>query len=128
MYQNLSDPEAIGKVISYIEELLDEAGVPLKTANRVNLAADEIITNIVSYSGGTGAEITCEIRPEKILLIFEDDGMMYDPLQAREPDIKASAEERQIGGLGIFLTRKMMSRISYQRTGDKNRLQLELDR
>lgn len=67
---------------------------------------DEIYSNIVYYSGAKNAMITITASGEKLSLLFEDDGIPYDPTISKEPDLTLSAEERDIGGLGIFMAKK----------------------
>ena len=90
--------------------------------NKVQIAVDEIYSNIVYYSQAKNAKITVTGSDEKLSLLFEDDGIPYDPTTAKEPDVTLSAEEREIGGLGIFMVKKMAADIHYENTDGKNRL------
>ena len=74
------------------------------------------------YSGAKNAKITVTASDEKLSLLFEDDGIPYDPTTAKEPDITLSAEERDIGGLGIFMVKKMAADIQYENAKGKNKL------
>ena len=105
-----------------MESTLEEWKVPMKVANKVQIAVDEIYSNIVYYSGATNAKITVTASDEKLSLLFEDDGIPYNPTTAKEPDVTLSAEEREIGGLGIFMVKKMAADIHYENTDGKNRL------
>lgn len=72
------------------------------------------------YSGAETASVTVSYDGEALALRFLDDGRPYDPTTAKEPDITLSAEEREIGGLGIFMVRKMATEIDYKNEGGRN--------
>lgn len=107
----------VSEFISKQTELLQ---IPHKTANRMQVAADEIYSNIVRYSGAHAASVSCRRQGDITELVFEDDGVPYDPTQTAEPDTTLSAEERQIGGLGILMVRRMAKSMEYSRTDGKN--------
>ncbi|MBR5219060.1 MAG: ATP-binding protein, partial [Clostridia bacterium] len=81
-------------------------------------------TNIVNYSKATHATVSYSIEGAKLHISFTDNGIPYNPLKAREPDTTLSAEEREIGGLGIFMVRKMTESMEYEYKDDKNVLTL----
>lgn len=118
----LPDKDSIKTVTEFMESTLEEWEAPIKVANKVQIAIDEIYSNIVYYSGAKNAKITVTTSDEKLSLLFEDDGIPYDPTTAKEPDVTLSAEEREIGGLGIFMVKKMAADIHYENTDGKNRL------
>ena len=118
----LPDKDSIKTVTEFIESTLEEWEAPMKVANKVQIAVDEIYSNIVYYSQSKNAKITVTASDEKLSLLFEDDGIPYDPTTAKEPDVTLSAEEREIGGLGIFMVKKMAADIHYENTDGKNRL------
>jgi anti-sigma regulatory factor (Ser/Thr protein kinase) len=84
-----------------------------RVANRAQIIVDEIYSNIHQYSGATTVQVNCNINCDKLILTFKDDGIPYDPLTSAEPDTSLSADERELGGLGIFMVRKMASELSY---------------
>ena len=101
--------------------------LPEETAKHLLIAADEIFTNIVSYaySGVPGpVEVSAEQDGQMFRLTFADAGKPFDPLQAADPDIKSRPEERPIGGLGIFVVKKLMDQVEYRRENDRNILTL----
>ena len=109
--------ENLAVVNDFIEEQLD--GYSMKDSMQVSLVVEEIYVNIASYAYGDSvgkAVITCDIDRDTntLTLVFEDHGMPFDPLAKEDPDITASAEDRQIGGLGIFLIKKIMDTVSYE--------------
>ena len=118
------DMDSMPRAISYVEGVLEAAGVPMRTAAKLNIAVDEIYANIIMYSGASQAHILCRAEDGQVTLSFSDDGIPYDPLDAPEPDTALAAEEREIGGLGIFMVRKSMDQISYSRLEGRNVLTL----
>ena len=117
-------------VTEFIDELLEEAGCGMNTQLLVDLCVEEIFVNIASYAYAPDvgmAWITAEIlqEPKRIRIAFSDTGMQYDPLANEDPDITLSAEERKIGGLGVFLVKKNMDSVRYEYTGGHNILTVE---
>lgn len=128
VFQNIQaapELESIPQVCEFLERALEERGAPLKVITQVNIAADEIFSNIARYSGAAAAEVACEVTEGRAVVRFMDDGSPYDPTAQREPDITLSAEEREIGGLGIFMVKKSMDRVSYEYAGGRNILTIE---
>ena len=91
-----------------------------KIANKINIVFDEIYANIVNYSNATLATVSYGIENGKLHISFTDNGIPYNPLEATEPDITLSAEEREIGGLGIFMVKKMTESMEYEYKDGKN--------
>ncbi len=104
----------------YIENVLNENGASMDTVIKMNIALDEIYSNIVKFSGASYAKITCEVEGDYAVLCFEDDGIPYNPLEKEDADITLSAEERKIGGLGILMVKKSMDRVEYRNEDGKN--------
>ncbi len=103
--------------------------VPEKVRTQLMIAADEIFSNIVRYSGATGWSLTVALthHPDGVRLILTDDGKPFDPLAHRDPDTTLCAEEREIGGLGILIVKKTMSPVTYKRRNGKNILTMGKD-
>ena len=116
--------ESVPLVAAFVEEHLKQFEVPVKLSAKLMVAVDEIYSNIVRYSGASEAQIRLVKEEELVQLIFTDDGEPYNPLNAKAPDVTASAEDRAIGGLGIFMVRKMMDNVEYEYTNDRNKLTL----
>ena len=109
----------IDEITEYINGVLEEAGCPLKAQMQVDVAVDEIMANISHYAYGEGTgtvsvRITVPEEGGQAEITFIDQGIPFDPLKQKEPDVTLSAEERQIGGLGIFLVRKTMDDVRYE--------------
>ncbi len=98
--------------------------------NQIDLAVEEIFVNIAHYSGAAEAEVFCNYDSDEkgsgiLEVSFTDAGKPFNPLEKPDPDITLSAEERDIGGLGIFLTKKFMDSVEYKFEGGKNILKIK---
>ena len=117
------------KVLAFVGQKLEETDCSPKTAMQVDIAVEEIFVNIADYAyrPGTGkAVVRAEVSEEPALnLTFIDEGVPYDPTAKEDPDVSLSADERDIGGLGIFMTKKAMDEISYERKDGRNILKLK---
>ncbi len=111
-------------VNEFAQTLTEKLEVVPKVASKINIVFDEIYTNILNYSKATLASISYNIEMGKLYITFTDNGIPYNPLQAAEPDITLSAEEREIGGLGIFMVKKMTESMEYRYVDNENILQL----
>ena len=86
---------------------------------------DEIVSNIVRCSGASGFTISIDRQPESLTMVFTDDGKPFDPTrEIAAPDVTAAVEDREIGGLGMFMVRKMSKSVGYERKGDRNVLRV----
>lgn len=117
--------DAVNDVTAFVEEILTENELPFKTIAQVNVAIDEIFSNIVLYSEATNATVSCTLEEDEIKLEFSDNGKPYDPTKNEDPDITLSSEERKIGGLGIFMVKKTMDDVSYVYKDNKNILTIK---
>lgn len=118
------------KVLGFVERHLEEIGCSPKIQMQVAVATEEIFVNIANYAYNPGkgkATVRVEVSesPVTITITFMDNGKPFDPTQKLDPDISLSAEERQIGGLGIFMTKKMMDDVRYEYSKGKNILTLK---
>ena len=116
-------------VNGFIASLLDDLECSPKSRMQIDLAVEEIFVNIASYAyaPGTGdAVVRCEILddPAAVEIEFEDTGTPYNPLEKEDPDVTLSAEERSIGGLGVFLVKKLMDDVRYEYRDGANVLTL----
>lgn len=117
-------------VTDFVNEQLEQIGCPLKAQMQIDVAIDEIFSNIsyYAYAPDTGpATVQLEYcdTPPSVRLAFIDSGVPYDPLQKKDPDVTVSAEARQVGGLGIYIVKKSMDAVSYERRDGKNVLTLQ---
>lgn len=115
--------EELDKVLALVEGKLEEAEVSPKITISFLVAVEEIFVNVAhyAYQGEEGyVDIDLDISDGKILICFCDEGVAFDPLAKEDPDITATVEEREIGGLGIYMVKKSMDGIEYERVDNKN--------
>ena len=122
--------ENVDKVTEFVNEVLEEKDCPLKVQMQIDVAIDEIFGNIAYYAYGKGSgNATIQIEIEKdlpgIVLTFIDQGIPYNPLESKDPDITLDIEDREIGGLGIFLVKKTMDELSYEYVDGQNILTMK---
>lgn len=109
--------------IAFIEEELEKIDCPMKTVMQIDICVEEMFINVASYAyDGEGGEIALSVDEanDTVSITLTDDGMPFDPLAKDDPDITLSAEERSIGGLGIFMVKKSMNEVHYERQDNKN--------
>ena len=117
--------DSIETVTAFVDEILEENDCPIKVQMQIDIVIDELFSNIANYAYGeaSGTATVCagyDGEKGEFVLIFIDSGVPYDPIKAEEPDITLSAEDRKIGGLGIFLVKKTMDDIRYRYEDGKN--------
>lgn len=121
--------ENVDKVIEFINSELDAFGCASKTKTEINVAVDEIFANISNYAYKTdNGTATIQIdkieNPKAAVITFIDKGVPFDPLGKKDPNVSLSAEERQIGGLGIFIVKKTMDKVEYEYKNNQNILKI----
>jgi len=115
----------LDNVLSFADSILEELGCPPGAQMQIDIAIEEIFVNIAhhAYPEGEGEAVIC-ISDDRdnncVTVIFEDQGIRYDPLRNEDPDITLPAEDRPVGGLGIFIVRKSMDEVSYEYKDGKN--------
>ena len=117
--------EQIETVTEFVNAELEKLDCPMKARIQLDIAIDEIVSNIAYYAYGekTGTvTVRIEALQEEngVQLMFLDSGGPYDPLTRQDPDISAEIEEREEGGLGIFLVRKTMDDMKYEYKDGQN--------
>lgn len=120
--------ENLSQVTDFVDAVLEQNDCPPKTQMQIDLAVEEIYVNIANYAYGdkTGtAEISADCRDGVLTVVFKDGGIPYNPIEKEDPDITLSSEEREVGGLGIFLTKKTMDSVSYAYENGKNVLTMK---
>ena len=118
---DLKEIERLNRIVRQFGDLHE---VPSRALYAVNLALDEIVTNIVlhGFKDGSGEEFEVRLAVEagRFAGEVEDGGQAFNPLDAPTPDLTAPLEERALGGLGIHLVRNLMDKVDYRRDGAKN--------
>ncbi len=119
-----SDIEELNRLALFIEELGERREFDMALVMNLNLALEEVVSNIIlyAYPQKMDEEVSIKCREVDDLLIFtiSDGGVEFDPTKVDQADITLSAEERGIGGLGIFIVRQIMDEVKYERVENKN--------
>ena len=118
-------PENLDKVLDFVNTELEAIDCPPKTQNQIAIAVEEVFVNIAHYAYNPEvgpARVCVSLSGGELRLVFEDSGKPYNPLEKADPDITAAAEDRPIGGLGVFLVKKIMDTVVYSYEDGLNRL------
>lgn len=122
--------ENVAAVTAFVDEQLEQLDCPMKTQMQVDIAIDELFGNIAHYAynpevGLVTVRVEVIEEPLAVVITFIDKGVPYDPLAKEDPDITLSVEEREIGGLGIYMVKKTMDAISYEYIDGQNILHIK---
>jgi anti-sigma regulatory factor (Ser/Thr protein kinase) len=121
-------PESVSAICRWVQETARRVGFSEKEAERWVLAVEEVTINIVKYAYGGGVAGTIAVEIDRsasgMTVRIADSGRPFNPLAAPDPAMHASLEERDIGGLGIYLARKLMDQVDYERRDKENILTL----
>lgn len=122
--------ENIETVTAFVNEQLEALACPMKAQIQIDIAIDELFSNIAHYAytpdvGSATVRVEVTQEPLAVIITFIDGGVPYDPLTAADPDITLSAQERQVGGLGIYMVKKSMDEITYEYKDGKNILSIK---
>ena len=124
-----SDLAELDSLCENLETFGKKFGFSKKLIFEINLALDELFTNIISYGFSDGkkhiVKVTLTPQNDELCLCIEDDGNPFNPIDFETPDVSCSVEECKIGGLGIHIMKKLMDEVCYERCGDKNVLNLK---
>ena len=120
--------EQLSVVMEFVETELEKCGASMKSINQIALSIEEIFVNIAhyAYQGKDGkVTIQLEVNDDVCTLVFIDSGIAFDPLAKDDPDITLSADERKIGGLGIFMVKQLMDDVTYKYENNQNVLTIK---
>ena len=122
--------ENITQVTAFVDEQLEALGCPLKAQMQIDIAIDELFGNIAHYAytpeiGPATVRVEVQQDPLAVVVSFIDNGIPYDPLAKEDPDVALSAEDREIGGLGIYMVKKSMDEITYEYKDGQNILRIK---
>ena len=124
-----NDISEISRLYEFIEELGNDFSLTPDIVFNLNLVLEEAVVNIINYAypkeEHESIYLSARMHEGTIVLVLTDTGKEFDPTAVPEADVTLSAEERQIGGLGIFLIRQIMNEVKYERIEGKNVLTLE---
>lgn len=121
--------ENIPVVTEFVDRKLEELDCPVKARMQIDVAIDELFSNIAKYAyhpetGPATVRVDVEEDPLAVIITFIDQGIPYDPLKSEDPDVTLKAEQREIGGLGIFLVKKTMDEVTYEYKDGSNILRI----
>ena len=117
-------------VTAFVDEQLEALDCPMKAQMQIDVAIDELFGNIAHYAypgseGNATVRFDFDEMTRTVSITFIDNGIPFDPLQMADPDVTVSAEEREVGGLGIFMVKKTMDSINYQYENECNILMIQ---
>jgi len=117
--------ENLNTVLDFINARIKD--YPARIQHHIGIAVDEIFSNIARYAYHPGAgSVAVRIAVDScVTIVFEDNGIEFNPHSANTPDVSLPAEGREIGGLGIFIVKSLMDTVEYQREGNKNILSIK---
>ncbi|MGN0727078.1 MAG: ATP-binding protein, partial [Anaerovoracaceae bacterium] len=120
-----ADDSALRDVLAFAEEELEKVQCPTKTVMQLTVALEEVFVNAAHYAypdekGQVKVAIAFDEENRSVTFRVADRGVRFNPLETEDPDITLSADERQIGGLGIFICKKTMDEIGYTRENGEN--------
>ena len=123
-------PENVDKAIEFVDEMLEKYGCGMKEKMAIDVAVDELFANIAHYAynpetGYATVRVDVVKEPLSVEITFVDNGKPYDPLAKVDPDTTLSIEDREIGGMGIFIVKKSMDAVSYEYKDGKNILTIK---
>lgn len=121
--------ESIPVITDFVDEQLEQFGCPIKAQMQIDIAIDELFSNIVHYAyhpevGPATVRIEVVEAPLSVVITFIDQGVPYDPLSRADPDVTLPAEKRELGGLGIYIVKQNMSEITYEYKNGRNILKI----
>ena len=121
--------ENLDEVLAFVDGQLEQVDCPLKTQMQIDVAVEELFVNIAHYAytpnvGTATIRVDVMLDPKAVAITFIDRGVPYDPLKKPDPDVTLPAEERQIGGLGIYMVKKSMDSMDYEYRDGQNILRI----
>ncbi|MDD5677452.1 MAG: ATP-binding protein [Kiritimatiellae bacterium] len=124
--------ESLSPLTTEVNRFMEQHALSHEAIFRVNLAIEEIVTNIIKYGYDDTAPhaitVALDLFPDTIRLRLKDDGHPFNPLHTPEPDIYVPLDQRKVGGLGLHLVREIVDRIVYRRENDANILEINIAR
>jgi serine/threonine-protein kinase RsbW len=116
-------------VACFIEEIGEELGLDMELQMNLNLVMEEMVSNIIFYAYPEGTEASIELTAEsdgkELTFVLSDQGREFDPTLKEDVDIDTNPAERDLGGMGIFIVRNIMNKVTYQRLEGKNLLTMK---
>ena len=124
-----NEEQELTRVAEFMESVCDELQLDMHVAMKLQVAMEEMVTNVIfyAYPKGTTADITLTAETENGVLTFvlSDTGKAFDPTAKEDADIISNPMDREQGGMGILIVKNIMNEVSYQRLGDTNKLTMK---
>ena len=125
----LANLDSVDEVMEFVTGELEQLNCSMKVQTQIEIAVEELFVNIANYAynpdeGPATVRVEVEKEPPAISITFIDEGVPYDPLAKEDPEVTLGADERQIGGLGIFMVKESMDDIDYEYKDGKNILHI----
>ena len=122
--------ENVETVTDFVNEELEAIDCPMKAQMQTDIAIDELFSNIANYAynpevGSATVRVEVQEDPMAVIITFVDQGIPYDPLSTSDPNTSLSADDRAIGGLGIFMVKKTMDDVAYEYNNGQNILKIK---
>ena len=121
--------QQLHSVLSFLEEELEKHGAGLKVVQQLDLALEEAFINVAKYAYEGkpvgSASVSLSFEDDEVTICLKDTGMEFDPTAKEDPDTNAKMEDRQIGGLGIYMIKKMVDSFEYERVNGYNVLTMK---
>ena len=123
-----NDVQEVPKLAAFVDEICEAVGIDMSSAMKMNLAIEEAVVNVMNYAYplGTKGEVRIEAKAHEgyVEFVISDDGKPFNPTEVKDADTTLSVEERDIGGLGIFLVKHYMDKVKYKYVDGQNVLTL----
>jgi serine/threonine-protein kinase RsbW len=124
-----NDLSELATLSANLDRIGESLGIPRRILFEINLALDELFTNIISYGFSDQAEhlirVSISTENNQLTIVLEDDGIPFNPFERPPVELPSSLSECRVGGLGIHLVKNLMDEVCYSRCGDKNMLTLK---
>lgn len=124
-----NEEQELSRVAEFVEGICDELQLDMHVAMKLQLAIEEMVTNVIfyAYPKGTSADITltAESDGKELTFVLSDSGKPFDPTAKSDADIDVNPMDREQGGMGILIVKNIMNEVSYQRLGDTNLLTMK---
>ena len=124
-----NEEQELSRVAEFMETVCDELQLDMHVAMKLQVAIEEMVTNVIfyAYSEGTTADITLTVESEgdELTFVLSDSGKPFDPTAKEDADLDVNPMDREQGGMGILIVKNIMNEVSYQRLGDINQLTMK---
>ena len=124
-----NEEQELNRVAEFMETVCDELQLDMHVAMKLQVAMEEMVTNVIfyAYPKGTSADITltAESDGQELTFVLSDTGKPFDPTAKEDADLDVNPMDREQGGMGILIVKNIMNEVSYQRLGDTNQLTMK---